>query len=68
MSHPNEYPGKIFDPGEGTMPVTIVEMPITAYPANREGIYGVSQEDREAAGEEALDANVTMDWDLLDNG
>lgn len=46
MAHPNEYPGKIFVPWEGDMPVETVEMPVDA-DASREGIAGIGPERRD---------------------
>jgi hypothetical protein len=51
MSHPYEYPGKTIVPSEGDMPFETINWE-RSYPADREGIQGVSLEEREILRDE----------------
>jgi len=65
MTHPNEYPGKSFIPHEGDMMVETVAMP-DDYSDGREGVFGVTPEERQAP--EAKSTPYWVDGDKMGFG
>jgi hypothetical protein len=62
MTHPNQYPGKVFIPYEGDMEVETIEMPVPT--PDREGIAVVTEEDIVLRGKAPIYPVPESEWKI----